>query len=190
MPGVFRTFRRPRVRRLAVACALAQYLLVASGVPVPVAAGPVSAEAYPCQGHNCGCRGPEHCWRSCCCHTHEQRLAWARENNVTPPAYVLRAPSKPAAAKPKCSHCCSKPTPSASTATVELDQSVRWVSFIEAERCHAGASNWVNLPWSSPPPQPLDTVVDVIRSEPIVLWAALTPVSLASEPAEPPPRLG
>ena len=189
MPGVFRTFRRPRVRRFAVACALAQYLLVASGVPVPIAAGPVSAEAYPCQGHNCGCRGPEHCWRSCCCHTHEQRLAWARENNVTPPAFVLLAEVKAAPAKPKCALCCSKVTSPASTDAVQ-QSSNPWVSLIEAERCRAGASNWVNLPWSSPPPQPLDTIVYAIRSEPIVLLSALPPASPAYEPAEPPPRLG
>jgi hypothetical protein len=190
MPGALRTLRRTRVRRLIVACAIAHYLLVASGVPVPVAAGPKSGERYPCEGHNCGCRSAEHCWRSCCCHTHEERLAWAREDGVTPPAFVLVAELKPAPTKPKCPHCCSKATPPAPSPAVDDDSSVRWVSYFAAQRCRAGTSNWVNLPWSCPPPQPIEQPTFVTASEPIAIACVMVADSPAFEPAEPPPRLG
>lgn len=47
------------------------------------------SENYPCKGSLCGCRTAQQCWTSCCCTTPEERLAWAIENNVTPPVYAV-----------------------------------------------------------------------------------------------------
>ena len=46
------------------------------------------AQRFPCESDGCGCQTPEHCWPSCCCHTRVQRLAWAIEHRVQPPATV------------------------------------------------------------------------------------------------------
>ncbi len=48
----------------------------------------VGAERYPCEGHACGCASATECWSSCCCHTVQERLAWAITNGVKPPASV------------------------------------------------------------------------------------------------------
>ncbi len=71
--------------------ALASYLLVTLGVvvlSVPPRAAPtaVAAERHPCEGCACGCVSAEQCWLHCCCHSLEERLAWAKRHGVTPPA--------------------------------------------------------------------------------------------------------
>lgn len=40
------------------------------------------AEPYPCQHCPCGCLTAEQCWSSCCCHTVEERLAFARKHGL------------------------------------------------------------------------------------------------------------
>jgi hypothetical protein len=46
-------------------------------------------ERFPCENCRCGCLSAEQCWRNCCCHSVAQRLAWAEQEGVTPPDYVL-----------------------------------------------------------------------------------------------------
>lgn len=59
-------------------------------IPVrPVNSPATGSENYPCKGNLCGCRTSQQCWTSCCCTTPEERLAWAIENNVTPPVYAV-----------------------------------------------------------------------------------------------------
>ncbi|MFN7876762.1 MAG: hypothetical protein ACK5PB_15685, partial [Pirellula sp.] len=69
---------------------------VACFLPVPSmpeVAPESDGERYPCQGSLCGCRSAYQCWTSCCCTTPEERLAWAIDNNVTPPTFaVLSSP--------------------------------------------------------------------------------------------------
>ncbi|MCE9543947.1 MAG: hypothetical protein K8T25_00250 [Planctomycetia bacterium] len=88
----FSPLKRPVRRRVAAAAALF-YLVAWIGFPLPqlreIAAGDVeSSEPFPCQHHHCGCVSAEQCWRNCCCMTMPQRLAWAKANGVTPPAWV------------------------------------------------------------------------------------------------------
>ncbi len=74
----------------AIFICAAAYLALAVGFPLPE--GPRSdsvSEPFPCQRHACGCRTADHCWRSCCCMTMREKLAWARKNGVTPPDFVL-----------------------------------------------------------------------------------------------------
>lgn len=75
-------------RRL-VCCALITAVLVGS-IGFPVLPG-ASGERFPCEGHACGCRDAQSCWRNCCCKTNLEKLAWAYENRVTPPEYVVAA---------------------------------------------------------------------------------------------------
>ena len=91
---IARRLRRILFRRAQAAArwtALAIYLFLSLGIQLPLPAAKTSGEPYPCMNHPCGCATAEQCWRHCCCTTLEQRLAWARENHVTPP--ISRWPS-------------------------------------------------------------------------------------------------
>jgi hypothetical protein len=69
---------------------LCAYVLTAAGIPLPLAGGRGKAgEAFPCADNGCGCDSADRCWRSCCCHTLAERLAWARRNGVRPPDFAL-----------------------------------------------------------------------------------------------------
>jgi hypothetical protein len=77
-------------RRWISVVLLIAYVATASGVPFPSGARPSnSGELYPCAASVCGCTSADRCWRSCCCHTLSERLAWARKHRVQPPAFVI-----------------------------------------------------------------------------------------------------
>ncbi len=63
----------------------------ALGIPLNKPASKPSSEPFPCMNCPCGCNTAEVCWRNCCCFSQQEKLAWARDNGVTPPAYVLAA---------------------------------------------------------------------------------------------------
>jgi hypothetical protein len=84
--AVFRSFRL----RLARLTLLGVYILTAAGIPLP--AGNLvhkSGELFPCAECACGCATAEQCWRSCCCHSLAERMAWAREHGVRPPDFAI-----------------------------------------------------------------------------------------------------
>jgi hypothetical protein len=93
MPRLLRRFRigrRRYGRRLGSQLLLVAFALTAAGVPLPMGSSPKkSSEPFPCATCKCGCASAEQCWRSCCCHTLAQRLAWAREHGVEPPAFAV-----------------------------------------------------------------------------------------------------
>ncbi|MBL8825574.1 MAG: hypothetical protein JNM18_01225 [Planctomycetaceae bacterium] len=77
--------------------ALVQFLVMSLGIPLPSPAmvnANASGERFPCEGHACGCSTAAKCWKACCCMTQQQKLLWAREHGVTPPAYVLEAAAR------------------------------------------------------------------------------------------------
>jgi len=88
-----------RSTRLVAWLALACHLLVASGLPLPLApplggtvtrqAGKDRSRPFPCMDKPCGCATAEQCFANCCCHTPAERLAWARAHRVE--AAVLAA---------------------------------------------------------------------------------------------------
>lgn len=83
-------FRRGNGRRFVCALLLLAYLLTAVGIPLPLAGGPVKiGDAFPCATNRCGCDSAERCWRSCCCNTLAERIAWASRNGVRPPAFAI-----------------------------------------------------------------------------------------------------
>ncbi len=96
---------RPR-SALGLLC-LFNLLFLIVGVPLPKSRQKDKSSAYPCMDHACGCMNAEQCWRGCCCFTREEKLAWAKENGVTPPAFVLAQ----AEAEEQHEHaCCSSKT--------------------------------------------------------------------------------
>ncbi len=88
-----RHFGRGIVRRLI---GLALLLSVCSSfIPVPMGIGRSSekdqSQPFPCMNRPCGCASAEQCWKQCCCFTNAQKVAWATQHGVTPPAYVVEA---------------------------------------------------------------------------------------------------
>lgn len=131
----------PRRRRLVGWLSLMVYFAATFGLPMPAlpATGP-----FPCQAHGCGCRSAEQCWRSCCCFSMEEKLAWARDNGVEPPSYVVeavaeksccsshrKAKSEPAK---KASHrsCCSAQADHACEAAVTVEMASKAASCCSA----------------------------------------------------------
>lgn len=87
--------RSPFLRRFVSLATVAAYLLVCTGVPIPIvvdraaAAEDPSGAPYPCQGHRCGCRTAEQCWKACCCMSDLEKRMWAERNGVPLPDYLL-----------------------------------------------------------------------------------------------------
>src|SRR5207237_10798038 len=75
-------------RRAFVGLAVMAYLGTIVGFPVAAPAARHGRQGYMCMNGVCGCRDAETCWRSCCCHSPEERHAWARAHGVEPPAYA------------------------------------------------------------------------------------------------------
>src|SRR5215213_11062578 len=85
-----RFLRRSIRRRLISAMLVAMYIVTATGIPLP--AGKLarkSGELFPCSHCACGCASAEQCWRSCCCHSLAERMAWARVHGVRPPEFAI-----------------------------------------------------------------------------------------------------
>jgi hypothetical protein len=84
---------RRSIRRRSISAMLAvMYIVTAAGTPLP--AGRLarkSGELFPCSDSACGCASAEKCWRSCCCHSLAERMAWAREHGVRPPEFAIAA---------------------------------------------------------------------------------------------------
>ena len=112
---------------------LAAYVVVVSGVPLPIAGSPPEAGSpaakrladkdrsrpFPCMDKPCGCATAEQCFSSCCCNSPAELLAWAEINGLDPATLLVlqrrvaaTAPEAPAAA---C--CCSSAAEAASCCT-------------------------------------------------------------------------
>jgi len=148
-------FHRRRLRLCALArrC-LSAVLIVALlggslGYPLPVRRDKDRSSRYPCELHVCGCLSAEQCWQNCCCLSHAQKLAWAENNGVTPPAAWLAtvtASAKPATVaatasgeRDCCSHAQTLKTKPASKPLPESppENSVRALLSFRGETCGA-----------------------------------------------------
>jgi hypothetical protein len=130
---------------LAVAAIFAQ-LVAATGAPVfSPRATKSGAITFPCQNHPCGCSTHDQCWAGdCCCFTLEEKLRWAEERGIEPPAHVRplvesRKLAKQKKAKPSCcaqhekAPCCEAEKPVAvKPAPVPT---VKWVAGVFAQKC-------------------------------------------------------
>ena len=100
MRSCIRKFQKLTMRRLISLCILLS--VCALLLPLPVAFLRTTgsekdlSQPFPCQNRPCGCQSAEQCWKKCCCFTNEQKVAWAKTNNVKLPAYVLEAALKEA----------------------------------------------------------------------------------------------
>lgn len=85
--------RSRRSRRLH--CVVSWLLLAAIGggvlgIPVFPVVASKDSERFPCEASRCGCATAGQCWDRCCCHSDEEKLAWAAANRVTPPAFLVQ----------------------------------------------------------------------------------------------------
>lgn len=185
------------------------YVYIALGIPLPTVAVANSTEPYPCMSHRCGCPNAEACWRHCCCMSLWEKLVWARENRVEPPAYVLaEAESKgiqwhafllgaydePQSTCGGSCHtkrgngCCtgSNGHSEAGCSTQQLKPAAGIV-LIEALKCRGADQNWHGLSASLPPPQetsfaPIDDCIETASIAAPLLGGISFPPDL------PPPR--
>ncbi len=81
--------RMHRVRRIIAMSMVVCYVLGQGIIPIPVISAKTDDTPYPCQNHACGCSSAAQCWKACCCFTKEQKIAWAKENNVAIPYHIL-----------------------------------------------------------------------------------------------------
>ncbi|WP_236625898.1 hypothetical protein [Rhodopirellula baltica] len=58
------------------------------GLPL-TAPRPEKEGRFPCESCPCGCSSADYCWDKCCCHSDLEKLQWAADNNVTPPAFLV-----------------------------------------------------------------------------------------------------
>ena len=76
--------------RKSVAVFTAVCLLAGSThLPAPVETRKDTSIPFPCQDTACDCRNADDCWASCCCNSDEEKLAWARQHNVSPPNWFV-----------------------------------------------------------------------------------------------------
>ena len=92
-----------RHRGITTWLAIVGYVIVASGVPLPLGVSPPAtpgaaaasgmakrlagkdrSRPFPCMDKPCGCATAEQCFTRCCCNTPAETLAWARAHGVEP----------------------------------------------------------------------------------------------------------
>lgn len=201
---------RPPLRRLVAAGSLIGYGLLLGGVPVPAPVEKDRSQPFPCQHHRCGCASAEQCWKRCCCYSHQQKIAWARTHNVTPPAQWLAASQRDdrshgdytsAGHSSSTASCCSskqKHPPGSSSCcqshahscckaqpVAEPQPAMQIVDVMRAQRCAGEASLWANATVAVP--VPVTNFFDVRGAH--VQWRRLSNVASFSGPLplDPPP---
>ena len=75
--------------RSIVACLLSAIGLLAFGIPISIPVEKDIRQRFPCEAKPCGCDSAAKCWEKCCCHTDEQKIAWAEKNGVEPPSFLV-----------------------------------------------------------------------------------------------------
>ncbi len=176
----------PRIaRRLMAGVSLAAFLVVAIGIPLPARRMKDLTRPFPCQDHLCGCTSAEECWSHCCCYTHEEHLAWAREHHVEPPASFCKH-DEPHEAPSCCTQhrdCCKKSEQPAASPS-----GVRWTSFVDALRCRGLTPLGTAVIAAVPPPPLVGWSFQPTHAGWIVPEES-TPLRPSQLPLEPPPRV-
>lgn len=189
--------------------------LCASFLPLPVV-NPANIKdtstPYPCQNRPCGCRSAEECWRSCCCFSNAEKIAWAKSHGVKLPAYVFAAAAREksrtrstASVQRSCcaggtcgKSCCSQgscshsKSPRAAAAGADpasrpaAESDVKYVIAVYAQRCQGRGAYDVFAPWVLLPLSPV-----TLPDQRLTDWCTLqneVPAGAVCPPALPPPR--
>jgi len=191
-------------RQQTLVAGLVVLSIVAGSLGVPVILRPQQdlSQPFPCMHHRCGCSSADACWGGCCCMTSAEKLAWAKEHGVTPPAYALALAQQNGQEEKQnplacgsCSHrqsCESGAKPVAQTTTKEPQASaainIGLVLSEDLRKCKGLSSLWLTLGHALPPK--VEANVPRYKLAPAT-WSAVTSESMESRslsPATPPPR--
>jgi hypothetical protein len=147
------SFRRRR--RPIAALSLVIYLAAMIGVPLPMpqVAGQHRGTPFPCQNHHCGCASAEQCWRSCCCYSPQERLAWAKAHGVTMPADARAELERASHDDHEHAGCCDLAAGDHAAdghacgqcKNHEDTSGVRWVLGVQAQKCQGLTLLWVAI---------------------------------------------
>lgn len=191
------------MRRSVVALLMIGSLFLAQfGYPVWEVAGRSGKgdDPFPCQFSRCGCKTREQCRQSCCCHTKQQKIAWAVERGIDPNRVAvltaaeqrLLAISAPRLAMANATCCetgsgaCCKPAKKpccggAANVAKSGKPQLRWVLAIEAHKCRGTGVEWIQAGFVAPPPLAV-TLTIIPREAPAVSDVELIYFSPALEP--------
>jgi hypothetical protein len=198
---------RRQSRRLVSAASLLGFLAAVCGVPVLDGrigpSGKDVSQPFPCMHSTCGCQNAEACWRGCCCHTTVEKLAWAKENEVTPPEFVQvaaakerKVPGKAAAScceKTAVTSCCSTSGQCEAEGLAEdvATSSHEWqwsfVPAVSARKCQGLAQLWLMLSTIPPGAKPFELKLESLVAGHVVIFD-IARVDGTFPPATPPPR--
>lgn len=143
---------------------------------------------FPCQHSRCGCSDAESCWKSCCCHTKKEQIAWYASRDLQPPQCAIEEEELLCEAEfsqEKVTHfnCCSQ-------ATSRMEHGLSTVVFVdqdEAKRCGGLLTLFQLL--SHCIVKPLDnSATQPEATHYLCVIADCRAVSLNIDPATPPPR--
>lgn len=139
-------------------------------------------EPFPCQFSQCGCRTAEQCRTSCCCHTKQEKFAWAIERGIDPDRVAVLteqeksqfARQQLAETSPPKSCCAAKGhtahaahAHSSSCCDAEADGGLTFVLAISAQKCRAAGLDWIEAGFVAAPP-PVVTFAIALRQVPAV----------------------
>lgn len=187
-------------RRLTAGLLLVTSLLMVLPISLPMVASVAEEESsekdlsapFPCQARRCGCRSAAQCWKKCCCFTDTQKVAWAKANRVSLPAFVVAAAEREApAAKVTCHRtevCCkTEKTVRPRAKSRPRDQVVVGV---EALQCQGVEQTVAGVLVSLLPPELLTVVLTNFDTGEVRRLADLPLAPCEQEPPTPPPRIG
>lgn len=197
MPRLRRAVHWPTLMRGAlVAVATLSYLVSVIGMPASVRVRKDGSVPFMCQDDPCGCQTAEDCWRHCCCHSPEERMAWAEAHHVTPPDYAEK-PSTAGWNQPRqrdvddgMSQCaCCHPQQDAKPSAAKAEKTVLvWVIGTPVQRCRGTNTFWLSMGAVSLPPPILTCQPRLLNSE-ALREIKVSRVSALTIPPDPPPRL-
>jgi hypothetical protein len=168
--GRFLRSHRRRFRPFCGGVALAAYLAVAVGFPVPAANRP-EHDPSPCPPDSCACDPADRAAHRCCCC-----------QPVPTPQPVAEVPEPPA-----CPHCAAESAQTESPAADRPASAWRWQGGIVTLRCRGLATVWVGTGAVVPPPVPLTWSPTWPLADRVASTDDNLP-SLVSSPPDPPPR--
>lgn len=169
------------------------------GYPVWQVAAKKGDQPFPCQFSRCGCQTADDCRTSCCCHSKQERVAWAVKRNIDPnKVAVLTSAEKlqftfaaklVVAKKADCcqparkADCCSKPKVDSCCEAKPQNEAkeLQWVLAINAHKCSGTGVDWIQAGFVAQPPVRVVLQID----PPVVqLTSEVVPVyfSLVAEP--------
>ena len=153
--------------------------------------GKDTSTPFPCQTRACGCRSAKQCWKKCCCFTDTQKVAWAKANRVTVPAFVVAAAEQEVAVTQGTCHatetCCVAEAQKKSRPPQR--PRVRLVVGMEALQCSGIEHTVAGVLISVPPPELMSLVLLNLDMGEVMPLHDSPLAACALVPPTPPPRM-